>query len=210
MTASMIVERDGGRVVLKALEEDCLLDGEVHPSIQLRLNRVRELPMTAVANLHGVEVVDGRAVMVWEFVEGRTVEELLPGMSPERRARLRDELRLVVERMHGLGIVHGGLHRRNVIVDARGRVRVTHVSALLHSDGEVDRDAVERIFVEATPASRQGGAANSSTLRVDRDAGVASTEEEMIRRRALVGAVVALVAGVIIAASILWYSSSHS
>ena len=38
---------------------------------------MRELPLTSVANLIGVEKVDGVAQLVWEFVPGRTLEEIL-------------------------------------------------------------------------------------------------------------------------------------
>src|SRR5438067_5806613 len=46
----------GRAVVLKALDNDCLLKkGTLHPSIRDRLARVRELALTGVANLYGVE-----------------------------------------------------------------------------------------------------------------------------------------------------------
>ncbi|HEX8523100.1 MAG TPA: hypothetical protein VF669_12655, partial [Tepidisphaeraceae bacterium] len=45
----------GKLVVLKMLEEDCLLEGQLHPSIRLRLGRISEMAAKHVANLHGVE-----------------------------------------------------------------------------------------------------------------------------------------------------------
>src|SRR5687767_13638500 len=45
----------GGRgVVLKKMDDDCLLRGQLHPSIRERLGRVRELAHGGVANLYGV------------------------------------------------------------------------------------------------------------------------------------------------------------
>ena len=45
----------GGRgVVLKRMDDDCLLRGQLHPSIRERLARVRELAHGGVANLYGV------------------------------------------------------------------------------------------------------------------------------------------------------------
>ena len=69
--------RGGRTVVLKKLDDDCLLDGQLHPSIKLRLERVRELPVRCVANFLGVER-DGAGVaqMVWEFVRGTPLAEL--------------------------------------------------------------------------------------------------------------------------------------
>src|SRR5688572_11634240 len=46
---------NGRKVVLKVLEADCLLKGQLHPSIKERLARVRELAHLQVSNLHGVE-----------------------------------------------------------------------------------------------------------------------------------------------------------
>ena len=104
--------------------------------------------MTAVANLHGVEVIEGRAFLVWDYVEGRTIEEILATLGDDTRDRLKRDVRLMVEQLHGQGIVHGALHGRNMIVDERGGVRITHVSPLLHSDERVDFAALERLFGE--------------------------------------------------------------
>src|SRR5262245_61809492 len=55
------------KLVFKRLDDDCLLDGHLHPAIRQRLNRIRELPLGSVANLIGVERVDGVAQLLWEF-----------------------------------------------------------------------------------------------------------------------------------------------
>src|SRR4051794_36900818 len=70
-------ESNGRRVVLKMLEGDCLLKGQLHPMIHGRLGRVRELAHLGVANLQGAEKEGERAFLVWEFVEGITLEEYL-------------------------------------------------------------------------------------------------------------------------------------
>jgi hypothetical protein len=54
-TPPISIMRGGRQVVLKKLDDDCLLDGQLHPSIKLRLERVRELPVRCVANFLGVE-----------------------------------------------------------------------------------------------------------------------------------------------------------
>src|SRR6476661_407038 len=77
-------ESNGRRVVLKMLEPDCLLKGQLHPMIKDRLGRVRELAHLGVANLQGAERDGERAFLVWEFVEGITLEEYLFEYEPER------------------------------------------------------------------------------------------------------------------------------
>jgi len=211
-----IVFLHGRRLVLKRLDDDCLLDGDLHPSIRLRLSRIRELPMTGVANLHGVKVVDGQPVLVWDYLEGRTLDEI----EPEDRAKLQSDVRLLVQQLHSLGIVHGALHGRNIVVDKRGQVRLTHLSPLLHNDFERDMRAIEELF-RPTPSP---GTPGEGRVRVragdDRLASNVSRvnphpnllpeyrekEQSRINVVAVVGAVAAIVVGLIIVASVLWYA----
>src|SRR5947209_12714971 len=64
----------GRRVVLKALDEDCLWKGQLHPNIRDRLARVRELAHAGVANLYGVERDGPLTYLVWEHVPGDTLD----------------------------------------------------------------------------------------------------------------------------------------
>ena len=192
----------GRKVVLKPLDADCLLDGQLHPSIRLRLERIRELPMTAVANFHGVEIIDGRAMMIWEFLVGRGLEEVLANADQATVAKLKRDLLLVVEQLHGLGIVHGALHGRNAIVDDRGRLRITHLCPLLHNDLKIDLAAIEDIFAGARFVSPFSGKEGERTL-------VPTKAADIVRRRAMTGAVAAAVFGVAVAASLIWYASTQ-
>jgi tRNA A-37 threonylcarbamoyl transferase component Bud32 len=128
--------RGGRHVVLKRLDDDCLLDGQLHPSIKLRLERVRELPVRCVANFLGVErdPSTGVAQMVWEFVPGTPLAEV----KSADWLKLCREVVLAVQSLHAAGIVHGAIHGGNVILDDRGEVRLTHVSPLLYSDADHD------------------------------------------------------------------------
>ena len=152
-------ESNGRRVVLKMLEEDCLLKGALHPMIKDRLGRVRELAHLGVANLHGAERDGERAFLVWEFVEGITLEQYLFEyvFDPEAQTRREPRSRLVemaseivmhLESLHALGIVHGGIHWRNVIVRPDGGVKLTHVSPLLYHEESVDVEALGELLGE--------------------------------------------------------------
>jgi len=126
-------ESNGRRVVLKMLEGDCLLKGQLHPMIKDRLGGVGELAHLGVANLHGAEREGERAYLVWEFVEGITLEEYLREYEPELKRLVEIAMQIVmhVEALHALGIVHGAIHGRNVILQPDGEVKLTHVSPLL-------------------------------------------------------------------------------
>jgi tRNA A-37 threonylcarbamoyl transferase component Bud32 len=121
-------------------------------------------------------------------VEGRTLEEI---DSPQRQ-KVASDVRLVVERLHSHGLVHGALHPRNMIIDDRGRVHLTHLSPLLHSDFEKDAAVLDALFESASPLTPT----------------VAGRERgpEALSTRAVVGAAVALLVGLLIVISALWWS----
>jgi len=156
------IMRGGRRIVLKKLDDDCLLDGQLHPSIKLRLERVRELPVRCVANFLGVErdaPPDGVAHMVWEYVPGTP----LAHVDTADWFKLVREVAIAVESLHVAGIVHGAIHERNVIIDDAGEVRLTHVSPLLYADPE--QDAADVIaMLEALVADRQPDSALAAML----------------------------------------------
>jgi len=141
----LAAESGGRRVVLKMLDADCLLKGQLHPMIKDRLGRVRELAHLGVANLHGAERDGERAFLVWEYIEGQSLEEFLRDRQVDkaRRAQLAHQIVLHLESLHALGIVHGGLHLRNVIITPGGDVKLTHVSPLLYHEEAVDLSALQ-------------------------------------------------------------------
>jgi len=218
--------RGSRRVVLKRLDDDCLLDGQLHPSIRERLERVRELPLRGVANLLGVERGADDAVthLVWEYVPGTPLEDVDGDEATWRR--LCREVILAVQALHAAGIVHGAIHARNVIVDsATGEVRLTHVSPLLYNDADQDeadtirmlRDLVASELPHSTLANDLDEA-DAAVLRL-RDlyarlaepAAARSTSADgaqaspNIRARAILLAAAAALAGIGIVVGKLWY-----
>jgi hypothetical protein len=174
----------GGRgVVLKKMDDDCLLRGQLHPSIRERLARVRELAHGGVANLYGVarEGVSaqegtaairaaaaqdataaaggtGGAWLIWEYVEGLAFSDFAaaPNRSLRDIAAAGRELALALDLLHMQGIVHGAIGGGNVIVTPAGSVRLTHVSPLLYTDPAPDAEAVVHLLESAVAA--RGGA----------------------------------------------------
>ena len=175
-------DRSGRRLVLKLLESDCLLDGQLHPSIRLRLTRVSQLPSKYVANLHGVGRDRGMTYLIWDYVPGRTLAEVAD------RRRWRRELEAAVQSLHSWGIVHGSIHANNVIVDERGRVVLTHLSPLLFNDEQKDWLAVEGLMAREKPAGSPDVAA------------------EGIRWRSLLWATAAIIGGIIVALAMAYFA----
>jgi serine/threonine protein kinase len=134
----------GRSVVLKLLPNDCLLEGRLNPNIADRLRRVREIAMTNVANLRGVERDRDRAFLVWDFVQGVSFDTFAadPNRTSDDAVRLVRELIHTVEHFHSTGLVHGALHSGNVLVDSTGRIMLIDVSPLLYLDAKRDERAV--------------------------------------------------------------------
>ena len=207
----------------KRLDDDCLLDGQLHPSIRERLERVRELPMPFVANLYGVERDEqGVAQLIWQFVPGIPLAEFKGDAAAW--GRLAREAILAVEALHAAGIVHGTIHANNVIVDADGRIRLTHVSPLLYSDPDQDesdvilmlRDLVEsrhpdsplaRILADADAGGMRLGELYARLAEPLPAAGSVSDVpvREPERVRSLVAASIVALLGIAIVVGVLWY-----
>jgi tRNA A-37 threonylcarbamoyl transferase component Bud32 len=225
----------GQQVVLKRLEDDCLLRGQLHPSIKERLHRVRELAQKQVATLHTVERIDDAAWLVWEFAPGQTLVDSIADdvRSDAQLSLLAREVILSVESLHAQGIIHGAMHWRNVIIDPAGNIRLTHISPLLYSDPAEDARAVVQMLSEVINqcglekgtlceliaqaqnetftlrqlAARLVAVAEPQTPLQDH---VDPTTESRARRRALIGAAIAALCGIVIAVAAYAAFSSRS
>jgi serine/threonine protein kinase len=143
-------------VVLKPLDPDCLIKGQLHPSIKERLARIRELAHGGVANLYGVERTDETAWLVWEYVEAPTLEEFFRSQPSVREAaRVARELAVAIEALHARGIVHGAIHERNVLLERSRAVRLTHVSPLLYTEPADDESALLDLLERAAQGPHQ-------------------------------------------------------
>jgi len=232
----------GRHVVLKRLATDCMLGGGLHPHVRDRLSRVRELAHPGVANLFGVEATEWGEMLVWEFVPGRTLEDMAGDLasragstgSPQAGSmnspradllKLAEEVLLSVQSLHGLGIVHGGLHGRNIIVDSRPGVKLTHISPLLYDDPKQDAQDVaatigaiaaargwdqeiwEKLRVDAQERGLAGMRTRLTAAMEDRSMSAATGKapEARRRRRLVAGAVASTAVGLALAGGVIAY-----
>lgn len=231
---TFLAEAPGGRkIVLKVLPADCLLEDELHPAIHDRLSHVRELAERNIANLHGVERDGTWTYLVWDYVDGQPIDVLQKSAVPYRDwLRIARDLVLTIESLHAGGIVHGALKPTNVIVDRdEARVRVTHVSPLLHNDPQKDADAIVQMLLSAMDgkkdresplgvalarAKEQRASLRqlSSLLATVPEPGQAVTKRDEFRppkpppgiaRRAILGALVLLIFGAVSVFVAKWY-----
>ncbi len=215
--------RAGDRdVVLKILEEDCLLAGKLHPSIAERLGRVRELPQRYVANLHGVEADRETTFLVWDYVPGVSFSQAIEsGVSLQHLAR---ELVLAVDALHARGIVHGRIHEGNVIVDDRSQIWLIDISPLLFADPSEDAKgilALLRLTAEELDDANMPnalGSLNGQNVTIgeldrrltQRSPLIPSPEPhtfDAVRLRSLLLAILALAIGIAVALAVPWNGS---
>jgi hypothetical protein len=148
---SRLTTRRGRQVILRQLPPDCLLEGQLYPSIRERLERIRQIPHAAVGALLGVESdSDGIVWLEWEWIDGQPFTDAAsdPARSTRQVASLMRELALEVEAFHNAGLVHGALDDSSVLVDRLGKIRLTCASPLLHHDIAVDELAVMTMLQE--------------------------------------------------------------
>jgi hypothetical protein len=191
-----------GDVVIKPLPRDCLIRPhglpvaqeatehapaaqELHAHVRDRLLRVRELADVDVANLCGVEEDAALgAMLIWQWVPGRDLPSLPADWEAGTGGLLRLAWRLTsaVERLHLLGIVHGRLHLRNVIVTARDEIVLTHVSPLVVDDPDRDASDLVRMLRELNARPRESWQARGETAvlaRVLAEAGTSPRLEDL-------------------------------
>jgi serine/threonine protein kinase len=216
---SVFARGDGGLpVVLKPLPEGCLSEAQLHPFVHDRLGRIRELAHVGVAQLYGVEKLNGKPYLVWERLAGRSLEEAFRER-PDGAIKLGREILGHVDLLHQLGIVHGALHARNVILMPDGSARLTHISPLLHQDEAEDIKAMGAMLLQMglpvdiasqtrlVDLSRQlrdlsQGAAEGLSQRRRHLAEAARGRR--VRRLSAAGALAAVAAGVVIAWALWW------
>ena len=146
-------------LVLKELGQDCLLSGTLHPSVQERLAKVRELPHGQIAAFLGVEKdpSTGAAYTLWEYVDAANLETALAAdtCSLRHTLQLLRELTLIVEALHGQGIIHGELHGGNILLTPRGEIRLTDISPLLFTEPQRDLASLNQLIVRTLQQRRE-------------------------------------------------------
>lgn len=216
----LALDEDDRQVVLKRLGEDCLLlggRGPLHASIRERLARVRELAHPRVGQLCGVERIKDEGVfLVWKYIAGVTFEQWL---SSEERghkqvAAIGREIALGLEALHRLGIVHGAIHGRNIMVQD-GRAVLIDFSPLLYSDPAEDATALATMLGPVLGDEMAGRIQGRSVTQMaailggstgERPQGQQDDEARLIKRRAILGAAGAILVGGAAAAIIWWFT----
>jgi Tol biopolymer transport system component/predicted Ser/Thr protein kinase len=79
-----------------------------------------------IVTVHDIRSLDDVEFIVMEYVEGRTLDELIPagGMPPGQALKLAVQIADALARAHGAGVLHRDIKPSNVMLTAEGRVKV--------------------------------------------------------------------------------------
>jgi non-specific serine/threonine protein kinase len=116
----------GREVALKLLPDELKTDAARRARFEREAQTVASLNHPHVVTLHAVEEAEGRPFLVMEFVDGRTLDEVIDdgGLSVGRFFDLALALTEAVAAAHAKGITHRDLKPGNVMLDSSGRLKV--------------------------------------------------------------------------------------
>ncbi len=133
------------RVALKLLPPDLVADELRRRRFDRESRSLAALNHPNVVTVHSVEEADGQPFIVMEWVQGRTLQEIIPprGLALDRALELAIPMIDGVAQAHAAGIVHRDLKPSNVMVRDDGVVKVLDFGI---SKGEAETVADGKAF----------------------------------------------------------------
>ncbi len=111
------------RVALKRMRAGELARPEERQRFRFEALATAKLDHPGIVPLHAVREADGQPFLVLEYLTGGSLEQ--HECAPREAARLVAEIARAVQHAHERGILHRDLKPANVLLDDRGRPRVT-------------------------------------------------------------------------------------
>jgi len=139
----------GQSVALKFLPEALAADPERRALFLNEVRTAREISHPNVCRVYDVGEVDGQTFLSMEYVDGEDLSLLLRriGRLPgEKAVEISRQLCAGIAALHDRGLLHRDLKPSNVMIDGRGRVRITDFGLAIPADSQ---DGVQRV---GTPA----------------------------------------------------------
>ena len=114
------------RVALKMLREDLASSPEKLARFEREAKAVAALNHPNIVTLHAIEEIDGVRFLAMEYVEGRTLDEVIPadGLGLAELLRIAIPVADALAAAHARGVTHRDLKPSNVLVGTDGRIKV--------------------------------------------------------------------------------------
>jgi tetratricopeptide (TPR) repeat protein len=114
-------------VAIKRMREEIRWDGRERERFVAEAKLVAKLKHPNIVEIHAIVEEAGEVYLVFEYVTGRTLHDVLAAEKKLTFAKARQLFRGIVAALDyasGLGVIHRDLKPANIMVDAEGRVRV--------------------------------------------------------------------------------------
>ncbi len=120
-----LLDRD---VAVKALDDQLARDPHFIERFRREARTAARLSHPNIVALHDYGSTDDSYFIVMEYIEGRTVGEIIADdgpLRPVRVAEIASDVAAALERAHGAGLVHRDVTSSNVMISTNGETKVT-------------------------------------------------------------------------------------
>lgn len=133
-------------VALKVLPEEALGDEKSRARLLREARSAAALNHPNICTIHEVGEADGYAFIAMEFIDGQSLDRLIPagGFAPEQVLRYGFQIADAVAHAHERGVVHRDLKSANVVVARDGRPKVLDFGLAKRLSGEELAEASTR------------------------------------------------------------------
>ena len=150
-----VLHRD---VALKVVKKDARLDSSAGQNLLLEARASSSLAHPNICTIHEVGETDGELYIVMEFIEGKSLHDMIgdTGLPPESVLRYGVQIASALSRAHDRGIVHRDLKAANIVITSDGLVKVLDFGLARRVRGPV-LDGATRSFETAQDSSTLSG-----------------------------------------------------
>ena len=142
------------RVAVKKMRDEIRLDPDDRRRFVNEARLVAQLHHPSIVDIYGI-VEDGMDVyLVFEFVEGRTLQDALKSDGPmdvPKARRVMKEMADAVEHAHGREIIHRDLKPSNVMITPEGRVKVMDFGIARQAKDSMTRHSMTNTIAGTPP-----------------------------------------------------------
>jgi Protein kinase domain len=140
----------GNVVALKFLPASLQHDPAALAAFHAEVRNARQVSHPNVCRVYDIGEVDGQHFLTMEYIDGEDLASLLRRIGrlpPDKALETAHQICAGLSAAHDCGLLHRDLKPANIMLDGRGRVRITDFGLALHND-----EATARNEIAGTPA----------------------------------------------------------
>ena len=145
----------GEAVAVKFLPEDLSMDGGALARFHREVRIARQIAHRNVCRVHDIGEAEGHHFLTMEYIDGEDLKSLLlriGRLPPDKALELARQICAGLAAAHEAGVLHRDLKPANVMIDGRGRAKITDFGlAHLQHEWRNPDDTVEQAQFLGTP-----------------------------------------------------------